>query len=149
MAGLWSRKFDHKNGEDRVCKQCGETFHAVKPTNKCRLCINKAQRVIETVKRAKYPLKKPYPFNTKTNEAGARFHRIQRELRQAWQEYDKTGDKSLVVAHYEKQLNEIAENGILTWIYDRRCDAAKKENKPKTANMTRKDYPDTRGHYEE
>ena len=69
-----------------VEKECGEGFHAVKPINKCRLCVNKAQRVIEEVRRAKTPLKKPYPFNNRTNEAGARFCSIRTALSNAWKE---------------------------------------------------------------
>jgi hypothetical protein len=149
MAGLWSVKFDHKNGETRQCKVCGETFHAKKPIWKCTKCVNASQRVIEEVKRAKYPKKDTYPFDTRTNEAGSRFCRIQRELRKAWIEFEKTGDKTHVIQHYEKQLKEIHENGIWQWIWDRRDDASKKENKLKTASMTRKEYPDTRGHYED
>ena len=151
MAGLWNRKFDRKNGETRICKECGETYHTMKPINKCRLCVNKAQRVIEEVRRAKTPLKKPYPFNNRTNEAGARFCSIRTALSNAWKEYNKTGDKSYVIAHYEKQLKEAKELGILEWIYDRRTPEAKRENNQylKTRNMINKDLPDTRGHYED
>lgn len=151
MAGLWNRKFDRKNGETRICKECGETYHTMKPINKCRLCVNKAQKVIEEVRRANHPLKKPYPFNNRTNEAGARFCSIRTALSNAWKEYSKTGDKSYVIQHYEKQLKEAKELGILEWIYDRRTPEAKRENGQyvRTRNMIRKEYPDTRGHYED
>ena len=62
MAGLWSRKFDYKNGETRVCKVCGETYHTPKPINKCKKCVNDAQRPIEEAKRAKYKKKEQYPL---------------------------------------------------------------------------------------
>lgn len=148
MAGLWARKFDHKNGEDRVCKVCGSAYHTMKPINKCRTCTNASQRLIEEKRRAKNPKKEQYPFDNYTNEAGARFHKIQRELRKAWSEFEKTGDKSYVIQHYEKQLKEIKENGIWQWIWDRKVPRERKDNNLKTKNMIRKDYPDTRGHYE-
>jgi hypothetical protein len=71
-------------------------------------------------------------------------------LSNAWKQYNKTGDKSYVTAHYDKQLQEIKDNGILKWILDRRTVESKKENNPnaKTRNMIKTDYPDTRGHYE-
>ncbi len=59
---------------------------------------------------------------------------------------NNTGDKSVIIAHYDKQLKEIEENGILEWILDRRADTDKRE---RSRNMIRKEYPDTRGHYEE
>jgi hypothetical protein len=147
--GLWARKFDRKNGEIRECKTCGATFHAKKPIWKCTKCINAAQKIIETAKRARTPKKEFYPFDNKGNEAGARFCTIRTALSKAWKEYRKTGDRSIITAHYDKQLQEIKDNGIWQWIWDRRDDQSKKENKPKTASMTIKDWPDTRGHYEE
>lgn len=149
MAGLWSVKFDHKNGETRVCRKCGETFHAKKPIWKCTKCVNKDQKVIETAKRARTPKKEHYPFDNKGTESSNRFCRIRTQLSNAWKEYNKTGDRNVITTHYDKQLKEIKENGIWEWIWDRRDDQSKKENKIKTANMTRKEYPDTRNYYEE
>jgi hypothetical protein len=94
------------------------------------------------------PPKKPYPFSNKTSESSNRFCTIRTALSNAWKEYQKTGDKSVVIAHYDKQLKEIEENGIMTWILDRRCDTSKKESQVKSKNMIKNDYPDTRGHYE-
>ena len=147
--GLWARKFDHKNGEDRVCRKCGETFHAKKPIWKCTKCVNKDQKVIETRKRAMTPKKEQYPFDNKGPEAANRFCKIRTQLSKAWKEYNKTGDKSVVIAHYDKQLKEIHDNGIWEWIWDRRDDMSRKENNPKTRNMINRELPDTRGWYEE
>jgi hypothetical protein len=147
--GLWSRKFDRKNGETRQCRVCNETFHAKKPIWKCTKCVNKDQKIIEARKRARYPKKDRYPFDNYTNEAGNRFCTIRTALSNAWKEYNKTGDKSVIVAHYDKQLKEIQENGIMHWILDRRDIETLKENKPKTVSMTKKEYPDTRGYYED
>jgi hypothetical protein len=148
MAGLWNRKFDHKNGETRVCIQCGETYHTPKPINRCRTCVNAKQRIVEQVKRSKYKKKEQYPFDNKTNKASSRFCTIRTALSNAWKEYKETGDKSYVNAHYDKQLKEIQENGIMTWILDRRCLQAQSEKHVKTKGMIRKEHPDTRGHYE-
>ena len=149
MAGLWNKKFDRKNGETRECRTCGTTFHAKKPIWKCTKCVNASQRIIETKKRAKYPKKHRYPFNNRTNEAGSRFCSIRTALSNAWKEYKKTGDRNVITAHYEKQLKEIQENGIMHWILDRRDVETLRENKLKTRNMITKDLPDTRGWYEE
>jgi hypothetical protein len=147
--GLWARKFDYKNGETRQCKECGETYHAKKPRWLCQKCINANQRPIEEAKRALRGIKENYPFDTKGNEAANRFCKIRTALSRAWKQYNKTGDKGYVIAHYEKQLQDIKDNGVWEWIWDRRDEASKRENKVKTASMTRKEYPDTRGHYED
>lgn len=149
MAGIWSRKFDYKNGEDRVCKKCDTPFHANKPSYICKLCLNANQKELSKAYRDKVGKKENYPFDNKGTESSNRFCKIRTALSKAWKEYDKTGDKSYVIAHYDKQIKEIHENGIWQWIWDRRDDTTKKENKLKTANMTRKEWPDTRGHYEE
>ena len=148
MAGLWSRKFDYKNGETRVCKVCGETYHTPKPINKCKKCVNDAQRPIEEAKRAKYKKKEQYPFNNRNGEASSRFCSIRTATSKVWREYRQTGDKSIITAHYDKQLKEIKDNGIMEWILDRRCIEAQKAKHVKTKGMIKKDYPDTRGHYE-
>ena len=145
---MFKKPFNRKTGEQRECKYCGDTFHAKKPIWKCQTCVNAAQKIIETKKRAKYPKKDKYPFDTRTNAADKRFLSIRTRLSNAWKKYNQTGDKSYVNAHYEKQIKEIKENGIMTWIFDRRDEATLKANKPKSRNMTKTDYPDTRGHYE-
>ena len=147
--GLWANKFDYKNGENRVCKQCGKTYLAKKPRWLCTKCINANQRPIEEAKRALKGHKENYPFDTRGNQASARFLSIRTSLSRAWKKYNQTGDKGYIIAHYEKQLQDIKDNGIWEWIWDRRDDASKRENNPKSREMTRKEYPDTRGYYEE
>jgi hypothetical protein len=149
MAGLWSVKFDYKNGEDRTCKECNEPFHTMKPTYICTICRNKKQKVIQLKLRETKGRKAYYPFDNKGTESSNRFCRIRTQLSNAWKEYDKTGDKSVVIAHYDKQLKEIHENGIWEWIWDRRDDETIKGRSIKSKEMIRKDLPDTRGHYED
>jgi len=147
---MFKKPFNRKVGEERVCKECNVSFHAKKPIWKCQKCVNKAQKVIEEAKRAKYKKKDRYPFDTRGNSAGARFCSIRTALSNAWKEYNKTGDKSVITAHYDKQIKEIIDNGIMEWILDRRTPEAKRENNPnaKSRNMIKIDYPDTRGYYE-
>jgi hypothetical protein len=154
---LWKVKFDHTNGEMRKCKVCDKDFHTMRPVWRCRTCTSK---YIHKMAKEKYgdlpatgkwrglPPKKPYPFDNKSSEASNRFCTIRTALSNAWKEYNKTGDKSVIIQHYNKQLKEIEENGIMEWILDRRCDASKKDTQVKSKNMIRTDYPDTRGHYE-
>ena len=148
MAGIWSRKFDYKNGEDRVCKKCNETFHATKPLYTCTKCQNANQKILSKQYRDKIGRKPYYPFDNKGTESSNRFCSIRTALSKAWKEFEKTGDKSIVVAHYEKQLKEIHENGIWEWIWDRRDDETIKARSVKSKEMIRKDLPDTRGYYE-
>lgn len=145
---LWKVKFNHKDGENRVCKTCGDTFHAKKPIWKCTKCVNDAQRPIEEAKRAKYPKKDTYPFNNRTNEAGARFCSIRTALSNAWKQYNKTGDKSYVNAHYDKQIKEIHENGIWQWIWDRRDKETAEAKQIKSKKTIQRDYPNTHDYYE-
>ena len=147
---MFKKPFNRKVGETRQCKHCGDTFHAKKPIWKCTKCVNAAQKIIEAKKRARTPKKENYPFDNYTNKAFERFCSIRKELRKAWIEFEKTGDRSIITAHYDKQIKEIKENGIMEWILDRRTTTSKKELYPnaKTRNMIKTDYPDTRGHYE-
>ena len=145
---MFKKPFNRKVGETRECKYCGDTFHAKKPIWKCQTCVNAAQKIIETKKRAKYPKKDKYPFDTRTNAADKRFLSIRTALSNAWKEYNRTGDKSYVIAHYNKQIKEIKENGIMQWIFDRRDEETLKANKPKSRNMINNDLPDTRGYHE-
>ena len=147
---MFKKPFNRTIGETRVCKECGESFHTFKPRYSCTPCVNAKQRIIETQKRAKIPNKDNYPFNNRTNEAGSRFCSIRTALSRAWKEYNKTGDRSIITAHYDKQLKEIQDNGIMAWILDRRTQDGKRLINPnaKSRNMIKIDYPDTRGHYE-
>ena len=145
---MFKKPFNKEIGEIRECNECSARFHTIRPRWRCNDCINKKQKIVEKAKRAKYLKKDKYPFNNKTNEAGSRFCSIRTALSNAWKEYNRTGDKSYVIEHYNKQLKDIQENGILTWILDRRDDETIKQNKVKNYNITKKDYPDTRGHYE-
>jgi hypothetical protein len=147
---MFKKPFNRKVGEIRECKYCGDTFHAKKPIWKCQTCVNAAQKIIEQKKRAQYAKKDRYPFDTRTPAADKRFNSIRTALSNAWKEYNRTGDKSYVTNHYDKQIKEIKDNGIMEWILDRRTPEAKRENNPnlRSRNMIAKDLPDTRGHYE-
>ena len=148
---MFKKPFNRKIGEQRICKECNASFHTLKPIWKCTKCVNASQKIIEQKKRANYKKKEQYPFDTRTNSATNRFCSIRTALSNAWKEYNKTGDKSVIIAHYDKQLKEIKDNGIMEWIFDRRSPEAKREMNPnaKTRNMIRTDYPDTRGYYED
>jgi tRNA G26 N,N-dimethylase Trm1 len=147
---MFKKPFNRSVGETRECKYCGNTFHAKKPIWKCQTCVNAAQKIIEQMKRAQYAKKDRYPFDTRTPAADKRFNSIRTALSNAWKEYNRTGDKSYVTNHYDKQIKEIKDNGIMEWILDRRTPEAKRENNPnlRSRNMIAKDLPDTRGHYE-
>jgi hypothetical protein len=144
---MFKKPFNRKIGEQRVCRYCNDSFHTLKPIWKCTKCVNASQKVIEQRKRARTPKKEQYPFDNYTNEAFARFCSIRKELRKAWVEFEKTGDRSIITAHYDKQLKEIRDNGIMEWILDRRTDA-KKDNQIKTRNHIQKDYPNHHDYYE-
>jgi hypothetical protein len=153
---MFKKPFNSKVGEQRECKVCKEQFYTFRPVWRCKACVAKSnfenakkkygEGIVPTGKWAGMKPKKPYPFNNRTSEANNRFNKIRTTLSNAWKEYNKTGDKSVIIAHYNKQLKEIEENGIMEWILDRRADSDKTE---RSRNMIRKEYPDTRGHYEE
>jgi hypothetical protein len=156
---LWKVKFNHTDGETRRCKVCDKDFHTDRPVWRCRPCTSKYifEKAKEkygdlpsTGKWAGMPNKKPYPFDNKGSEASNRFCKIRTALSNAWKEYNKTGDRNVITAHYDKQLKEIEENGIMTWILDRRGndDLPNGQTKSKSKNMIRTEYPDTRGYYE-
>ena len=130
--------------KERICKVCGEGFIPHKPLLSCRKCTNEKAKLgqIRRKEAEGFQKKKPYPFDNYTNQAGKRFHRIQRELRQAWKE-----GREAVNRHYDKQLREIKENGILDWIIDRRDSETnvKQKGSGKTGRPkeTKKEYPST------
>jgi hypothetical protein len=129
---------------ERICKVCGDTFMPHKPLLSCKKCTNEKARLGQKEKRERegFEKKKPYPYSTYSNQQVARFQRIQRELKEAW----KMG-REAVNMHYEKQLREIKQNGILDWIIDRR-DAetnVKQKGSGKTGRPkeTKMEYPST------
>jgi hypothetical protein len=151
MAGLWSVKFDHKNGELRRCKVCDKDFHAKKPVWRCNQCISKViydkaiekagEGIMPTGKWAGMAPKKPYPFDNKSSEANNRFAKIRAELRKAWEE-----GRDALTKHYDTKLEEIRHNGILEWILDRRGndDIPMGKEKLKSKTLTKKQYPSTK-----
>jgi hypothetical protein len=146
--GLWARKFDYQNGETRECKKCNESFYTKKPIWRCPKCFNAEQKVIQGKIRKERGLKPYYPFDNQGTEASNRFSSIRSAMSKAWKEYEKTGDKSVVIAHYDKQLKEIEENGIWQWIWDRRDDETIKGRTIRSREQIKKELPDTRGYHE-
>ena len=60
------------------------------------------------------------------------------KLRSEWQTYLKV------------KLDELLKDEILMkWINDRRDEETKNANKSRSKRVIQKDYPDTRGHYED
>jgi hypothetical protein len=145
---MFKKPFNRTIGEQRICKGCGVSFHTMKPRYSCNTCVNAKQKKYETIRRNKYPKKETYPFNNRTNEAGSRFCSIRTKLSNAWKEYKKTGDKSIITQHYDRQLKEIQENGILKWIIDRRDKETADAKTIKSRNTIRKDYPSYHDYYE-
>ena len=153
---MFKKPFNSKIGETRECKMCGESFHTLKPRWRCKKCVAKVNfdnakkkyaesGLIPTGKWAGMKPKEKYPFDNRGSEASNRFCKIRTALSKAWKEYKKTGDRSIITKHYDNQLKEIQENGIMEWILDRRADSDKKE---RTTNVIKNEYPDTRGYYE-
>ena len=145
---MFKKPFNRTIGEERKCKVCDTPFHTFKPVYTCQPCQNKKQKEVEQKKRSLYQKKENYPFDTRTNEAGSRFHRIQRELRKAWIEFQKTGDRNIITQHYDKQIKEIEENGILKWILDRRDKETSDAKITKSRKTIDNDYPNTHDYYE-
>ena len=136
------RKFNYKDGEQRVCKHCGVSFYTIKPRYSCNACLNAKQRIIETQKRAKYEKKTPYPYQVGNHNYNQRFYPLRAKLhkmkeRQEWQEYYKT------------KLDEIMNDAVLMkWINDRRDKETLEAKQAKSKKVIQKETPDTRGHYE-
>jgi len=145
---MFKKPFNRTIGEQRECKGCGISFYTYKPRYSCNTCLNAKQRIIEERKRAKYKKKDKYPFDTKTNKAGARFCSITRKLNIAWKAYRETGNKQFIKEHYDNQFKEIEENGIMKWILDRRDAETLSAKKTKSKDNIRKDYPSYHDYYE-
>ena len=121
--------------EDRVCRYCGNPFHAIRATWRCKQCTIEKQKVSNEQHRK--PRKIQYPFDTANGEAKGRFRRIYRELQ-------KCDTREQLTAHYDKIFKEIEGNGIMEWIIDRRDAETAEEKKSKSVKRIRAEYPDTR-----
>ena len=130
------KKFDRVNGEDRVCMDCSNTFHTMKPRNRCLKCQYQRQKPYAD---KYFKRKEKYPFGQ--SEAKKRFNRIKRELNNCW-------DREERQAHYDKQLREIETNGIMAWIFDRRDKETLDAGRIKRETTIKKELPDTRSWYE-
>jgi hypothetical protein len=142
MAGLWNKKFDHTNGEQRQCKTCDATFHTMKPRYSCNACINAKQKKYESRRRKEYEKKVPYPYQGKNHNYKQRFEPLKRILhkmkeRVEWQEYFKV------------KLDEIFNDVILMkWINDRRDKETAESKQSKSKSNITKDYPSYHDYYE-
>jgi hypothetical protein len=142
MAGLWNKKFDHVNGEQRICKHCSVSFHTMKPRYRCNPCLNAKQKVIEKNKRSKYEKKAVYPYQGKNHNYKQRFEPLKRVLhkmkvRVEWQEYFKV------------KLDEILNDAVLMkWINDRRDKETAEARQLKSKKTIQRDYPNHHDYYE-
>lgn len=138
---MFKKPFNREVGEERQCKKCGHTFHTHKPIWRCKPCMNIEQKKYNT---ANFVRKEQYPFSNKNSEANNRFSKIRTKMNKAWR-----NGREAITEHYTQQLKEIEENGIMDWINDRRDNYTKLEKIVKSRNRTTKEFPDTRGWYEE
>ena len=115
MAGLWSKKFNYKDGEDRVCKECGDTYHTMKPRWICTKCVNANQRIIEEAKRANYKSKIRYPYHSDNRgwqgSAKQHFLNIRTRNSKAWK-----GGREALTAFYSEIFEEIQSNSLRTLV---------------------------------
>jgi hypothetical protein len=139
---LWKVKFDHKNGEMRKCKHCGNEFHATKPRWRCTPCVNEAQKLIGGKQRAKYERKDPYPYQGANHDYHSRFYPLRSKLhkmkvRGEWKEY------------FKERLDEIFNDAVLMkWINDRRDKETAETKQSKSKKTIQKDYPNHHDYYE-
>jgi hypothetical protein len=104
--------------------------------------VNAAQKLYEGGKRSKYERKEPYPYQGPKHDYHHRFYPLRAKLhkmkeRSQWREYFKI------------KLDEILEDAVLMkWIWDRRDKETKDAKQSKSRNVIKKEFPDTRGHYE-
>jgi hypothetical protein len=139
---LWNTKFDHTNGEQRICKHCGVSFHTMKPRYRCNVCINAKQKIIERKKRSKYEKKLPYPYQGKNHNYKQRFYPLRSKLhkmkvRSEWKEYFKI--------RLDEVLNDVV---LMKWINDRRDKETVEAKQAKSKKNIAKDYPNTHDYYE-
>jgi protein-arginine kinase activator protein McsA len=139
---LWNVKFDHVNGENRVCKHCGVTFHTIKPRYSCSPCLNARQKVIEQKKRSRYEKKEPYPYQGPNHDYHQRFYPLRAKLhkmkvREEWQKY------------FTERLDEIFNDAVLMkWINDRRDKETADARQVKSKKSITKEYPNHHDYYE-
>jgi hypothetical protein len=139
---LWNVKFDHTNGETRVCKECNASFHTMKPRYSCNACVNAKQKKYESRRRKGYEKKEPYPYQGKNHNYKQRFEPLKRILhkmkeRVEWQEYFKI------------KLDEIFNDAVLMkWINDRRDKETKEAKQVKSKSNIQKDYPNYHDYYD-
>ena len=142
MAGLWNKKFDHVNGEQRICKHCSVSFHTMKPRYRCNPCLNAKQKVIEKNKRSKYEKKEPYPYQGPNHNYHSRFYPLRAKLhkmkvRVEWQ------------AYFKDRLDEIFNDVVLMkWINDRRDKETAEARQLKSKKTIQRDYPNHHDYYE-
>jgi len=142
MAGLWNRKFDYVNGEQRICKHCDKEFYTIKPRYRCNECINAAQKITEQKKRSRYEKKLPYPYQGKNHNYKQRFYPLRTKLhkmkvRSEWQ------------AYFKERLDEVLNDVVLMkWINDRRDKETKEAKAIKSRKTITKDYPSHHDYYE-
>ena len=140
--GLWNVKFDHTNGETRICKGCSVSFHTMKPRHCCNICLNVKQKVIEQRKRATYEKKQSYPYQGPKHDYHTRFYPLRAKLhkmkvREEWQKY------------FKEKLDEIFADAVLMkWINDRRDKETLEAKQAKSRKTITKDYPNTHDYYE-
>jgi hypothetical protein len=120
---------------ERQCKLCKEMFLPSVPLWKCPKCQAAYQRMKN---KESYIIKDAYPFIEP--EKSSRFRRIKRELGKCKTQKERS-------EHFGKQLEEIIDNGIMKWIWDRRDMESKQKAKVKSVNAQHKDYPSTKGLY--
>lgn len=139
---MFKKPFNKEAGETRQCKKCDKIFHAMRPIWQCNSC---AVKQVRQYNESNYTPKDSYPFNNKElygkHGATKRFTQIRQKL-------NKCKTREELTKHYDRQLKEIEENGILKWIWDRRDNGTVRANRKKSKAMTQRDWPDTRGHYE-
>lgn len=139
---LWNRKFDYQNGETRVCRHCDKEFYTIKPRYRCNECVNAAQKIVETAKRAKYEKKAPYPHQGSNHNYKQRFYPLRSKLhkmkvRSEWQ------------AYFKIKLDEIFADAVLMkWINDRRDKETLEAKQAKSRRNITKDYPNHHDYYE-
>ena len=140
---MFKKPFNRTIGETRTCKHCNVEFHTFKPIYRCKDCTNANQKLYESRRRKQYQKKEKYPYQGPNHNYKQRFEPLKRilhkmKLRSEWQTYLKV------------KLDELLKDEILMkWINDRRDEETKNANKSRSKRVIQKDYPDTRGHYED